>query len=147
MNDITSFRGKYRFLSNFYPSPVTLDGIEFPTVEHAYQAAKTHDLEERRRIAAMKTPSEAKHAGKGRGGKNWPTHSLGYMRCLLWRKFQHPELAKQLLDTGDARIVEGNTWNDTFWGECPLGTGENHLGKMLMQVRDSLRRKRSYDRE
>jgi len=61
---ITSFNGKYEFLSNFYYSPVTYEGITYPTVEHAFQAAKTFDVTERRRISEMKTPGMAKRAGR-----------------------------------------------------------------------------------
>src|SRR6185503_14597055 len=45
MNNIDSFKDEYRFLSNFYPAPVQFDGIRFPTVEHAYQFARTLDQE------------------------------------------------------------------------------------------------------
>jgi len=41
MFTINTFRGKYRFLSNFYYAEVNYEGIRYPTVEHAYQAAKT----------------------------------------------------------------------------------------------------------
>src|SRR5437870_4608924 len=60
---IPEFQGQYRFLSNFYPAEVHFEGLTYPTVEHAYQSAKTLDMNERRRIAALPTPAQAKAAG------------------------------------------------------------------------------------
>src|SRR5690348_4795118 len=61
---IAEFQGDNRFLSNFWPAEVIYEGITYPTAEHAYQAAKTLDPEQRKKIAALKTPSEAKTAGR-----------------------------------------------------------------------------------
>src|SRR5690348_9381030 len=63
-NKIAEFQGEYRFLSNFWPAEVAYEGITYPTAEHAYQAAKTMDVNERKRIAALPTPAEAKAAGR-----------------------------------------------------------------------------------
>lgn len=137
---ITEFRGKYRFLSNFYPSPIDFLGLTFPTVEHAYQAAKFTEPKDFEYIAGLRTPAEAKAYGKGKQPKDWHTRSLGVMNVLVWRKFlNHPDLKQQLLDTGDADLIEGNYWGDTFWGECPIGVGDNHLGRILEQVRKGIR--------
>ena len=63
------------------------------------------------------------------------------MRPLLKKKFDnnHPELQQKLLATGDEELVEGNYWGDTIWGVCE-GVGENHLGKMLMEIRTELKK-------
>ena len=135
MNAITSFTGQYRFLSNFYPAVVTLDGIECPTVEHAYQAAKTIYQHERATIIAAPTPGAAKRAGRRcTKREDWDEVKLQAMLTLLRKKFAHPALMEKLLATGDAELIEGNTWGDTYWGRCN-GVGENHLGRLLMQVR------------
>jgi ribA/ribD-fused uncharacterized protein len=137
---IPSFKGEHAFLSNFHPSPIFFEGINFPTVEHAFQAAKTDDQETRQKIADKETPGKAKRAGGRRGIlKNfdqaaWETKKLATMEALLRLKFAIPELAKLLQDTGDQDLVEGNAWNDTFWGVC-RGNGQNNLGKLLMQIR------------
>lgn len=144
MDTISQFTGAYRFLSNFYESPIREalpDGttIVYPTVEHAFQAAKSLDTEVRIQIANEKTPSEAKKAG-GRHGymilrPDWEEVKLPIMLSLLRCKFMNnPELRYKLLSTGDATLIEGNTWNDTFWGVCK-GKGQNMLGRLLMQVR------------
>lgn len=64
----------------------------------------------------------------------------GVMLQLLRQKFLgDEELRRKLLRTGDAMLVEGNYWGDTYWGVC-FGSGKNMLGKLLMQVREELRK-------
>lgn len=136
---IDSFRGQYRFLSNFYPAKVLLDNIEYPTVEHAYQAAKTTDLILRQQIKEAPTPGKARKLGKSIEIKMsvpaWDCIRTSIMYKLLQQKFSDPKLHKMLLDTGDAELVEGNWWNDTFWGKYK-GEGKNVLGVLLMLIRD-----------
>lgn len=140
---IVNFKGRYRFLSNFYPTKVGMSGIEYPTVEHAYQAAKTDNRVLRIAIAATATPGKAKRLGRKvplRPG--WDTIKEAIMRELLWQKFQDPQLAKKLLATAPAVLVEGNYWHDSWWGVCYCqhcdGYGLNILGRMLMALRDNL---------
>lgn len=137
---ITSFSGRYRWLSNFWPAPVLLFGSElYPTVEHAFQAAKTLDRAERDAIRTAPTPGTAKYLGRRCTLRaDWESVKLSAMRHLLMQKFAHPELHALLMSTGDAMLVEGNTWGDRFWGVCK-GVGENHLGLMLMEIRASRR--------
>lgn len=139
MDKIDSFKGEFSFLSNFHPSPITINGIEFPTVEHAYQAAKTLDEQERFRIAGLERPGQAKYAGRRvKLRSDWEDVKVEVMTELVRHKFtQNEDLGKSLVATGDAELIEGNTWNDRFWGVC-RGKGENHLGKILMKVRDEL---------
>lgn len=61
------------------------------------------------------------------------------MRTLVREKFRNPLLRAMLLATEDVELVEGNSWNDTFWGVCK-GVGLNWLGQILMKVRDECRR-------
>ncbi len=135
---IVSFRGEHRFLSNFYPADVVLDGQEFVTVEHAYQAAKCEVLEDRLRFNALVTPKEAKQLGASvQTRPDWDSVKLSVMQDLLGQKFRDPKLGRMLLATGTAELIEGNTWGDTYWGVC-RGVGQNHLGRLLMDVRNSL---------
>ena len=139
---IASFKGEYAFLSNFYPSPLVADGITYPTVEHAFQAAKTNDPQTKSIIAAKDTPGKAKRAGGRRGiikdfDPNWETRKISVMSSLVRQKFQDPELRELLNNTGERELIEGNSWNDTFWGVC-RGKGKNNLGKILMQIRADL---------
>lgn len=136
---IDSFSGKHRFLSNFYPCNVEFDMVTYPTVEHAYQAAKTMHHAERRLIEQAGTPGAAKRLGKlVTLRKDWKRVKIVVMLELLRKKFASGAIRDQLLATGDTELTEGNTWGDRFWGVCG-GIGENMLGKLLMQVREELR--------
>jgi ribA/ribD-fused uncharacterized protein len=139
---ITSFRGQYRYLSNFFPAPVMYDGVAYFSVEHAYQAAKTLDRAWRRTIAKAPTAAEAKETGrKAPLRTDWFHIRLQVMEDLLRQKFQNQELRSKLFDTGDEELIEGNTWADHFWGavfENGRWRGDNHLGKILMQIRYEL---------
>lgn len=138
--EISGFTGRYQFLSNFHESPVTLDGSTYVTVEAAYQAAKTLDPELRTKIRLEETPGRAKRLGRKADMRpDWNSIRYGVMLELVRQKFVvHPDLARRLLDTGNATIVETNHWNDTTWGVCD-GEGENWMGQILMAVRQELR--------
>ena len=141
MKIINQFQGQYRFLSNFWmlPEPIEFEGLEYPSVEHAYQASKTKDKKERKYISKIKKPGQTKrHAKKFKLTKTWEKNKVKLMKKLVLKKFQIPELKERLLNTGDMTLIEGNNWNDTFWGVC-AGKGYNHLGKILMEVRSELR--------
>lgn len=133
---IPEFQGEFRFLSNFWPCVIEFEGIKFPSVEHAYQAAKTLDIKERQRIAKLFTPGKAKRAGKElKIRPDWEEIKIPIMRELLMKKFSHRELMFRLKKT-EGELIEGNEWGDIFWGIC-RGQGENHLGKLLMEIRDN----------
>jgi hypothetical protein len=134
---VNAFIGDYSFLSNFYPAPMTYRGVFYPTSEHAYQAAKTDDLNYKSIIATAPTPSGAKRLGKRAPiREDWNDVKLGVMLEVVLAKFdQNPNLLKKLTDLEGYELVEGNYWNDTYWGVC-RGKGSNHLGKILMMVRD-----------
>jgi ribA/ribD-fused uncharacterized protein len=138
MTDITSFSGKYRFLSNFWPCQVTLDSVTYSSVEHAYQAAKTLNVDHRALIASFLTASEAKRYGRRLSlRRDWYDVRIPTMEFLLRQKFATDSLKRQLIATGDCTLIEGNTWGDRFWGQCN-GTGLNELGKLLMKIRSEL---------
>lgn len=139
---IKKFMGKNRFLSNFWPGEVVYEKHRYPSVEHAYQAAKTLDKAAQRAIRFAEKPGQAKKLGKKVEMRpDWDQIKLQVMEDLTRQKYnRNPELKAKLLATGDADLQEGNTWNDTFWGiNVKTGEGENNLGKILMKVRDELR--------
>lgn len=143
---INDFHGEYYFLSNFSNSPLYYNGKLWPTVEHAFQAAKVDD-ETAKKILVAKTPGEAKRLG--RTGtlvvKNWDERRVDVMRNCLLRKFLcNDELLQKLLATGDAELIEGNTWHDNAWGDCSCDKcknkpGKNMLGQLLMEIREKAR--------
>lgn len=129
---IDNFHGDFDFLSNFYPCLGS-------SVEHLYQASKAEDQFDMQAILGAKNAGAAKKMGrKVKIRSDWEHVKLGVMEDLLRRKFAVPELKAMLLATGDAMLIEGNWWKDTFWGVCN-GVGENHLGKLLMKIREELR--------
>lgn len=146
---ILSFTGDYRWLSNFWPSPVrlTIPGeknppeiadLTYPSVENAYQAAKAEPRQRHHFIPL--SAGEAKRRGRGLVIRpDWEDIKVAVMRGLVRQKFAPgSDLGHQLLATGEAEIIEGNTWGDTFWGVC-RGSGLNTLGKLLMERRHELR--------
>lgn len=132
MAKIDRFDGPHRFLSNFWPG-------DRSSVEHAYQAAKTLVPAEQAAILAAPTPGAAKRLGRRVTLRpDWNAIRVDVMRRLVAEKFRDPALAQRLRETGDAELVEGNYWGDTFWGVC-RGQGENWLGRILMEVRSTLK--------
>lgn len=137
---IGEFRDEYFFLSNFYEAPVEYRGIRYGSNEAAFQAQKCMTDGERAEFAPLR-PSDSKK--KGRRVKlrpDWEKVKVGIMEEIVRAKFtQNEQLREMLLATGDAVLEEGNTWNDTFWGvHLKNGQGQNHLGRILMQVREEL---------
>ncbi len=135
----------YGVFSNLYKRPFKFEGDEYPTAEHAYQAGKPAKENVRKWILSAPNPSLLAMAAHGLYSwdvvPDWANKKFDRMRRVLRSKFsQHPDLAKLLVDTGDARIVEAgrvaNAVNRT-WGEVN-GKGLNMLGKMLMELRDEL---------
>jgi ribA/ribD-fused uncharacterized protein len=136
---ITHFAGhQYRWLSNFFLITVDYEGERYPSVEHAYQAAKTNDKKHKRIIRMAGSAAQSKVFGRQAPRRpDWDQVKLQVMETLLRAKFDrdmHPDMRQRLKDTGDAELIEGNWWNDTYWGVCK-GVGENHLGKLLMKIR------------
>lgn len=151
---INDFRGKYRWLSNFWSCFIIVQGEAYPSVENAYQALKMENISDREKFKYIKA-SEAKQLGKilpmrddweqyfydsrwcNKGEKI--QHKISLMHYLVQQKFEQNEfLKKLLLETNDEHLEEGNWWGDTFWGTVN-GEGENWLGKILMKVRADLR--------
>ena len=136
---IDCFDGEFAFLSNFHPSPISDGNLIFPTVEHYFQAAKTTNMEEYKAIAAADTPGQAKRLGrKVTLRPDWEEVKDQVMLDALRKKFSDDKLRSMLLATGEEYLIEGNTWGDKYWGVCD-GVGLNHLGKLLMQVREEIK--------
>ncbi len=136
---IEKFTEEYKFLSNFYPCGIVYEGIKYPSVEHAFQALKTFNIEKRKEIALTKKPGLAKKMGhRIKLRADWEEVKLNLMEELIRIKFKdHEKLKEALLKTGDLELIEGNYWGDTFWGIYE-GRGKNYLGKILMKIRSEL---------
>ena len=138
--DINIFRCNFDFLSNFYNAPFYFNSIRFENAEAAFQAqkepARTKEFEKL-------TGSEAKRLGRRVNLRSdWNAVRVNIMQQIVLEKFtQNNNLAERLMRTQDRKLIEGNAWNDTFWGVCN-GRGQNKLGVILMTVRDNLNERR-----
>lgn len=147
---------KYEFLSNFYACQVfyrnDVDpvGYNYPTVEHAFQAAKATTVEGMRWVAAAPTPGEAKKRGRAiKLRHDWEKIKDDVMLTLVRTKFQNEDMRQRMLSTiadGIDAFCESNWWHDNYWGDCTCPAcankiGNNKLGKILTQVREELIRK------
>ena len=138
-SEILGFFGEYRFLSNFEPCNVDIgDGNVYRSSEAAFMAQKTHDVNDKKKIAAM-SPSEAKKYGQTvtlRG--DWESYrTVAMMKALIAKFSQNPALAEKLLNTRGKYLEETNNWHDMFWG-VEDDVGLNMLGHCLMLVRDDI---------
>lgn len=127
--------------SNFAPLGIEMDGLWWPTVEHYFQAQKFHDADYREKIRKANTPKSAKALGRTRKlplRSDWEEVKVDLMRDAILKKFETHDAARTLLlSTGDEELIE-NSLNDYFWGGGRTGTGQNMLGRILMEVRTAL---------
>lgn len=131
----------YEFLSNFYCVPITYNGLTYQNSEAAFQAQKVLDDEEKLPFTTA-SARQAKSLGRMVNlRRDWEFVKVNLMLEITRAKFRlNPDLAEKLLATGNAMLIEGNSWNDTFWGvDSKNGKGENYLGKILMCVRSELK--------
>lgn len=138
---IQDFSGEYEFLSNFYERPFFWYGRTYPSLEHAYQAAKATNAKDWDSVFYTGTPGESKKAGrKIKCRSDWEHVKYNIMEDLLMHKFRSREMAELLVATGDAHLLEGNVWHDNIWGncwcpKCKDKPGTNWLGIALMTTR------------
>ena len=129
-------------LSSYAPFAFELDGAQWPTVEHYYQAMKFEDAAYREAIRSAATPKEAAKLGKNRlrkRRKDWKNNTVIYMTRGSYIKCrQYPEVAAALMESGDTEIAELNSY-DYFWGSGRDMRGHNHFGKLWMGIRQKLR--------
>lgn len=140
---ITKFKGRYYFLSNFFPCEIHYHDKSFPTVENVYQALKTDSKKTQRQFMTC-SPTRAKRLGQRvKLIQGWDESKVDIMHILLMHKFSKEPFNRLLLSTGNRPLIEGNTWHDNFWGNCNCSKcistpGQNFLGKLLMDVRKNI---------
>lgn len=138
--EILSFQGEYRWLSNFAPCEIVLDGVKYKSIEHAYMSAKSDAESWKLFCQFTEKAGEVKKASKTIELKpDWDNIKVGVMRECVSQKFQQEPYKSRLIATEDAKIQEGNTWGDKFWGVClKTGKGRNILGQLIMEQREKL---------
>ncbi|MDB8622589.1 NADAR family protein [Streptococcus parasanguinis] len=132
----------YGFMSNFAPYSFSDGSNIWPTSEHYFQAQKFLVPEIQEKIRQIVSPMDAAIEGRNRQNPlrpDWEEVKDKVMLQALRMKFiQNPEIAKELLATGDAILIE-HTRNDDYWADGGDGSGKNKLGLLLMQVREELK--------
>ncbi|MBQ0758426.1 MAG: ribA/ribD-fused uncharacterized protein [Zhongshania sp.] len=133
-------------LASYSKLAFELDGFEWPSVEHYYQAMKFDDAEYREQIRNAPHPAEAAKLGKSKKHsrrKDWKKNSVTYMTRATYIKCRtHTDVAQLLLDSGEIEIKNLSQY-DYFWGSGRDMRGDNTFGKMLMGVRKKLREERN----
>ena len=132
----------YGFMSNFAPYPFSDGGKIWPTSEHYFQAQKFLVPQIQEKIRQIVSPMDAALEGRNRQNPlrpDWEEVKDKVMLQALRMKFsQNTEIAKGLVATGDAILIE-HTRNDGYWADGGDGSGKNKLGLLLMQVREDLK--------
>lgn len=148
-NAIHRFLGNYAFLSNFYYCDIAHLGYIWPTLEHAYVAAKLNpNISSYKKFlkilhSSRHSPREVKKIGRTLFIRpDWEEVKFAVMFHLLQKKFSDENLKQKLLDTGNKILIEGNYWGDQTWGMTNVYgayEGRNALGKFLMELRERYR--------
>lgn len=143
MITIPYYETSYIALHNFSAHAVTIDGITYPTAEHAFHALKFDDHAIRDEILSSRSPVAAFALGKKYKPlrrADWDDIKVEMLTTIIRHKAQqNPDVQESLLQSGDEEIVEVNP-HDDFWGNGSDGKGLNHTGKILMKIRDELKK-------
>lgn len=131
-----SHKKDYGYLSNFYKSPINVDMVTYPTTEHYFQASKMTTHDDHETIRCNSSPYQAAKLGRSlQMRSDWfQLRDSVMLRALRYKFHQHTDLFRLLVGTGDLELVE-HTKKDIYWADGGDGTGQNMLGKLLMQVR------------
>ena len=135
---------QWKDFSNLAPYPIELEGRIWPSTEHYYQFKKFEqaDPEYAQKILEAQTPKEVKKLSmqNDRRSPGWEENKVTILKTAIIKKFEtYPALRTLLLSTGDEELIEANP-DDYFWGEGADGTGQNVMGKMLMEIRNVLKK-------
>lgn len=137
---IEMFRGEFGFLSNFYECEIKYGSLRFKNLEACFQALKSKDWNVRKMFENLDGKSAKALGRRIKLREDWLDIRENVMEYLVRVKFSNEYLKNKLLSTGEAVLIEGNYWNDRFWGvDLKSGVGENKLGKILMKVRKELK--------
>lgn len=141
---IDTFKGRYYFLSNFYPQPIYYNGVIYTTSEHAYQAMKATNEQDARLVRNQISARMAKNiGGQIQKREDWESVCYQFMLDIVRAKFQNSWLREKLLETGDEYLKESNYWHDNIWGSCTCekcqDKGKNWLGEILIKVREEIK--------
>ena len=141
---VLRFKGEYLFLSNFFWSDLEFEGLTYPSVEHAFQAAKLLTNAERQAHGFLSrdvTFGQAKRKGRNvQLRADWSDVKEQVMMECLSSKFSADKLRRKLLGTQKMKLIDGHDGSpDIYWGfHIPSNKGANRLGLILMDLRQQL---------
>jgi hypothetical protein len=145
LNIIDSFSCKNFYLCNFFKTPITYKSRIWPSAEHIFQASKSLNEAVRELIRIANTPGKVGALGRIINPRpDWDDIKNELMLEIVRLKFdQNIKIREKLINTGDAILINGNTWHDNYWGDCKCRKcqdikGFNYLGLILMVVRKEL---------
>lgn len=139
----------YIYFSPYTAHAIEIDGLVYPTVEHAYQCARYTDKKIIEEIRTALSPVLAWEISSRNKQFQIPefkedAHKLHVMKKLMRLKVeQHKDVRDELLKSGDSLIVKhivSGPPGDGFWDDDEDGRGLNHTGRMWMEIREELRR-------
>jgi len=142
---ILGFKDEHSYMSNMFKCNIifhdkfTQENRVYNSSEQCYQAFKAWEKDDFLKIATENNPYKCKKLGRQvLLDEGFDEQKISLMKKIVYAKFrQNEEIQKLLVDTfkdEPCYIEETNNWKDTFWGVCD-GVGENHMGKILMEVR------------
>lgn len=138
------YEHEYYVFSNFSSFQLEWKGILWMTSEHAYHSEKFEDKELIEQLKNTRSAHDAMklaYANKDKYRKDWDNVKLKVMKEILRAKIeQHPYVKKKLIQSGDKELIE-DSWRDSYWGWGPNKNGENHLGKIWMELREEISKK------
>ena len=140
---IHKFENETAFLSNFEPVQIEYNGMVYPSVENAYQSAKSDNMDWKTFCLTCEAREVKKKSKDYELVENWEEIKIDVMHRCLIKKFSQTEFMTKLVATGNQNIQEGNYWGDDFWGinlKVNPNVGENHLGRLLMNLRTYFKR-------
>jgi len=148
MKDTLPLEIFYIYFSPYTAHAIEIEGVVYPTVEHAYQCQRYTDkkiineiISSRSPVLAWETSSKYKHLQIPEF-KNWDYKIMIMKKLMKLKAIQHNEVRKALLDSGDLRIVKHIVTyppGDGCWDDGEDGKGLNHIGRMWMEIREELK--------
>lgn len=136
------YEHEYYIFSNFSSFAIEWKGKIYPTSEHVYHSEKFEDENLKEQIKNCRSAHNAMYfawANNDKSRKDWDEIKLEVMKEILIEKVnQHPYVKKKLLQSDNRELIE-DSWRDSYWGWGEDKKGENHLGKLWMEIRETLK--------
>lgn len=148
VNDIYPLEKFYIYFSPYTAHAIEIDKVVYPTLEHAYQCQRYTDKKIIEEIIKAHSPVKAwevssRYKSFQISEFKDEEYKLKVMKMLMRLKAeQHKEIRQALLESGDLKIIKHIVTyppGDGFWDDGEDGNGQNHIGKLWMEIREELK--------